>query len=238
MPARTTGNDPGECEAPARRLTEKSARAGFEGGPLDDQQADERQQQTRHVAHDVVAVHVAEAGQRGVHEQRERQAHDGRHEAGQGEPVLPAARAVLGVRGVRFRAHERPDRAGGGRVGVGGVGGGGVGGGRAGGAVVRRRSPVVQAVARGRHAHARARPVDAAVGGQHELAGRQLVAVRAVQPLVVRQRHAVGPHQQQQRAVVRGPVVVHVHAERLVRLLAAPATTNALDPRARTSRIT
>lgn len=73
--------------------TEELARLGVDGvlRPLDGQQADKRQEQAGHIAHDVVAMDVAQPGQGGVYEQRDGETYDGRHETGQYEEVLPAA---------------------------------------------------------------------------------------------------------------------------------------------------
>jgi len=54
-------------------------------------------------------VDVPEAGQHGVHEQRERQAQHGRHKTGQDDEVLPAATCVHG-RGRWFGVRDANER--------------------------------------------------------------------------------------------------------------------------------
>lgn len=153
------------------KRTEKFAHAGPDdiGHPLDDQEADERQEQTSHVTHDVIAVYVAQAGQGGVHGQREHQTHDGRHGAGRDQHVLPAAHAVRRRGRVPVavgRTHVRLQH----------------------GRLARRRRRVLQAVVGGGHADADVRPVQTAVGQQCKpVAVQPVAAVGTVQPLVVRQ---------------------------------------------------
>jgi len=118
-------------------------------------------------------VDVAQAGQHGVHDQRDDEAHDGRHEAGRHHHVLPTARGVLDRLPVlEGRAHVRLQAG----LPVG-------------------RGHDFQTVADGGHAFAGVRPVEAAVRDQPERGAVQLVPVGALQPLVVRQQRVVGRHE-------------------------------------------
>lgn len=158
-------------------LTEELAqrRVHDVGHPLDDQQADEWHEQARHIAHDVVTVHVAKVRQHGVNDQRYGQAHYRRHGTEQDQHVLPAASGVV------YRALVQ--QVVGGHAHVGNE--------RRRSAVVAARRMVFQAVFALRHVPACVRQVERAVGQQFEITALVHVPVIARELAVVRQQHGL-----------------------------------------------